>query len=131
MITIEARFKDVSSTMSLLLPHRSIAVAMERLSSGHYGDDADGAAPDVAAAEVMRASLGEVEVEIRAEVAAVELPIDDVVSLKPGDVIRFKTPRRVRRDALRRQGRDPPRASPAGARTRAPCPCSSTWSCDQ
>lgn len=91
VITIEARFKDVSSTISLLLPHRSIAGSLETLSSGLYRDS-DNGEPDLAAAETMRTSLGEVDVEIRAEVAAVELPIEDVLALQPGDLLRFKAP---------------------------------------
>ena len=37
----------------------------------------------------MEASLAEVATEVRAEVGAVELRIDDVLAIKPGDVLRL------------------------------------------
>jgi flagellar motor switch protein FliM len=37
----------------------------------------------------VRAAVGRVEMTVRAEVAAVDLPIEDVLALQPGDVLRL------------------------------------------
>ena len=55
---------------------------------------------------------------VRAEVASVELPIEEVLALRPGDVLRLDAPRRRRRDALRRQGARPPRPKPGRSGSR-------------
>jgi flagellar motor switch protein FliM len=88
---MEVRFENTSATISLLVPHRSIEPALGQLPGGHYGPDED-LTPDPAAAEAVRSSLATVDVEMRAEVASVEMSLDDVVALKPGDLIRFRAP---------------------------------------
>jgi flagellar motor switch protein FliM len=90
-VTMECRLADTSSTISLIVPHRAIASQIHELSSGHYGDT-EAPEPDRAAAADVRASLSEVDVEVRVEVAATEMPIADVVALRPGDVVRFGVP---------------------------------------
>ncbi len=87
-MTIETRGGRMSSTMSLLIPHRSIAAVTGRLSS-HYADATGSAADDDALGELVRTSIGAVEVEIRAEVGAVEMTIGEVLSLGEGDVVRL------------------------------------------
>jgi flagellar motor switch protein FliM len=90
-VTIEVRMEGTSSTLSVLIPHRSISTALNSLSAGQYGLP-DGGELDATSAAIVRRSLSEVEVEVRAEVASVEMPIEEVVALKPGDVIRFGVP---------------------------------------
>ncbi|HEY1370810.1 MAG TPA: FliM/FliN family flagellar motor switch protein [Gaiellaceae bacterium] len=89
-ITIELRTDRTSSTLSLLVPHRSIEPVIDQLSSGGYGDD--DAQVDAETAEAVRAALSGVEVEVRAEVASVEMTIGEVLALKPGDVVPLRTP---------------------------------------
>ena len=88
MLTLEAKVDGSSSTISLVLPYRSVEPMLERMSGSQYGE----VAVDPEASSALRASLAEVEVEMRAEVASVHLPIADVLALAPGDVLRFRTP---------------------------------------
>ena len=82
-----------SSTLSLIVPHRSIEPVLDRLSGGfHYGDAAGGEDADPLEAAAVHASLSEAEVEVRAELAAVELTIDEVLALGEGDVVHFRAP---------------------------------------
>jgi flagellar motor switch protein FliM len=84
-LTIEARMERDSSTLALLLPFSAIAPFADRFSSRDEvagDDDADQAA-------AVRAAVGRVEMSVRAEVAAVDLPIEQVLALRPGDVLRL------------------------------------------
>ncbi len=79
-LTIETRSGRMSSTMSLLVPHRSIASVTGRLSS-QYADAVDATQDDDALGELVRASIGAVEVEVRAEVGTIDLTIGEVLEL--------------------------------------------------
>jgi flagellar motor switch protein FliM len=83
-LTIEARMERDSSTLALLLPFSAIASVAHRFSSR---DDVGGEDADQSAA--VREAVGRVEMTVRAEVAAVELPIEQVLALQPGDVLRL------------------------------------------
>jgi len=83
-LTMEARMERESSTLALLLPYSAIAPVAHRFSSR---DDVGGENPDEAAA--VRRAVGRVEMTVRAEVAAVDLPIEQVLGLQPGDVLRL------------------------------------------
>lgn len=85
VLTIEAKVAGSSSTISLILPHRSIEPAIDRLSGNQYGE----AAVDPVAAGAVRAGVSQVEVVLRAEVCARHLPVSEVLALRPGDVLRF------------------------------------------
>jgi flagellar motor switch protein FliM len=88
MLTMEVGFDKTSSTMALVIPHRSVESVLGRLSASQYGDTA----VDPAATEAMRVGLSAVNVEIRAEVAATQLTLDEVLALEPGQVLRFGVP---------------------------------------
>jgi flagellar motor switch protein FliM len=85
--TLEARFNGVSSTVNLLLPWSAIAPVADRFAAR---DDA----PDRGAEEIrqVRRAVGSVDVTVRAEVASIELPIEQVLALQPGDVLRLGAP---------------------------------------
>jgi flagellar motor switch protein FliM len=85
--TLEARFNGVSSTINLLLPWSAIAPVADRFAAR---DDA----PDRGAEEIrqVRRAVGSVDVTVRAEVASIELPIEHVLALQPGDVLRLGAP---------------------------------------
>jgi flagellar motor switch protein FliM len=79
-LTLEVKLGRVSSTMVLLLPHRALEPVL--------------AAPpeeeeDAGIAFAVGEALGGVSVELRAEVGSVDLPLDGVLALKPGDVLRL------------------------------------------
>jgi len=83
--TIEARMDRESATIALLLPHAAIAPVIDRLTAREDGD----AVGDAHTADAVRSAVGRVEMTVRAEVASVELPIEEVLALRPGDVLRL------------------------------------------
>jgi flagellar motor switch protein FliM len=88
MLTIEVKVDGSSSTMALVLPHRAVEPALEHLSGSQFGE----ARIDTEAQAAVRTGLEAVAVEIRAEVASRHMPVEEVLALKPGDVLRFRVP---------------------------------------
>ena len=84
-LTMEARMEGNSATLALLLPYSAIATVAHRFSSR---DDVvtDG---DERETTAVHEAVGKVEMTVRAEVAAVDLPIEEVLALQPGDVLRL------------------------------------------
>jgi flagellar motor switch protein FliM len=87
MLTIEVKMDGSSATVSLVFPYRSIEGVLGDLSSSQYGE----AKIDTATAAAVRTGLSGVDVEVRAEIASAELPVSEVLALRPGDVLRFGT----------------------------------------
>jgi flagellar motor switch protein FliM len=87
-ITMEARLDGGSSTIALLLPWSSVASVVE----GFGGQDDAAANRGEAEARSVRRAVGRVDLTLRAEVASREMPIEEVLALKPGDVLRLDTP---------------------------------------
>jgi flagellar motor switch protein FliM len=87
-VVIEVRSEGNSATLSLVLPWRSIQAVIDKLPSNHHAGEvvAERDPEDAAAVE---ASLADVATEVRAEVGSAELRIDEVLALKPGDVLRL------------------------------------------
>ena len=88
MLTIEAKIDGSSSTMSLVLPHRAVEPALEHLSGSQFGE----VEVDPTAQAAVRNGVAAVDVELRAEVASRHMPVDEMLALKPGDVLRFRVP---------------------------------------
>jgi flagellar motor switch protein FliM len=87
-LTVEARLAGHSSTLTLLVPYTSIAPV-----AGRFGSREDAAQEDDEAMhDAVERAIGNVEVTVRAEVASVEMPIEDVLALAPGDVLRLDAP---------------------------------------
>jgi flagellar motor switch protein FliM len=84
-LTMEARMDRDSATLALLLPYSAIAPVAHRFSSR---DDVS-ALDDEHQSSAVREAVGRVEMTVRAEVAAVDLPIEQVLALQPGDVLRL------------------------------------------
>ena len=82
-VTTEVRIARLSSTLTLLIPYRSFEPVADRLSGAH------GRAGEVGeqARRRMSHALSDVEVQVRAEVGAAELPLARVAALQPGDVL--------------------------------------------
>jgi flagellar motor switch protein FliM len=85
--TIEARLAGSSTTVALLLPWSAIAPVADRFASRED-------APDRGADEIdrVRRAVGKVDMTVRAEVASIELPIEQVLALQPGDVLSLGAP---------------------------------------
>jgi flagellar motor switch protein FliM len=91
ILTLEARSgQAASSTVTLAVPYRSIETVVGKLSANVY--DLGGPAPDEDSANAVRASLTNVAVELRAEIASTGMSVGDVLGLSVGDVIRFDSP---------------------------------------
>jgi len=87
-VTMELQLGPRSSTMTLLVPHRSIESLLGNLSKGPYGEAYD-PVPAEDAEERVRSALRGVPVEVRAEVGSRDLSVDEVLALRPGDVLRL------------------------------------------
>ena len=83
-LTVEARIARTSSTLSLLIPYCAIAPVAaafsQRDGAGPVADDAD-------AADAIDTALRGVEITMRAEVADTHMSVEEVLALRPGDVI--------------------------------------------
>lgn len=83
-MTFEFKVGRMSSTMVLLIPHRAIEPVLRKTPTLEH--DAELAA-DAAAA--VSDAMGEVVVQLRAEVGSVDMPLGHVLALRPGDVVRL------------------------------------------
>lgn len=88
VMTIEASVDGVNSPMRLVMPYRSVAGVLDRLEFGDFGRQAS----DPTAAVAVQRALTDVDVQLRAEVGAVDMPLEDVLRLKVGDVVRLRRP---------------------------------------
>jgi flagellar motor switch protein FliM len=87
-ITFEARLGGISSTLALLVPWAAIDAVADQVA----GREASAAETDPGVATAMRRAVGSAPVLLRAEVAHVELAVDDVLALAPGDLVRLGAP---------------------------------------
>ena len=85
VIVVESRINKHSASMTLLIPWIAIDPVADRL-SGKEATESE--ADSLGAAEIGRAVAG-VPVTLRAEVAAVEMPINEILSLGPGSLIKL------------------------------------------
>ncbi len=85
VIVIESRLNKHSASMSLLIPWIAIDPVAHRLS----GKDTTATEADSAGAAEMGRAMGAVPVTLRAEVAAIDLSIDEILSLGPGSLIKL------------------------------------------
>ncbi len=85
-VSIEARMDRDASAILFLIPYRSVEPVADRLDVDAYDD---GVKDDGDASERMHKALSGVDVQLRAEVAAMQLAAEEVLALKPGDVLRF------------------------------------------
>lgn len=86
-ISLNVQIDDEPSPLAIVVPYSTIAPVVNRLPGGRHG--VAGPTGDPQTALSLRAALAGVGIELRAEVAAVELTIEEVLGLKPGDVLRL------------------------------------------
>jgi flagellar motor switch protein FliM len=84
-LTMEARLHHVQSTIALLVPYAAIAP----VSAAFSQRDEETVNHDPRAAAAVRAGLERVDVSLRVEVADTSMALEDVLSLRPGDVVRL------------------------------------------
>lgn len=85
---LEARLGGISATLALLIPWSAIAPVADRFGSR---EDSNGPRSEDEASSV-RQAVGTVEMMVRAEVASVMMPIESVLALKEGDLLRLNSP---------------------------------------
>jgi flagellar motor switch protein FliM len=84
-LMMEARLQGTSATLALLIPWSAIAPVADQFAAR---EDTKGSQNDEDRSSVNRA-VGNVEMTLRAEVASVELPIEAVLALREGDLLRL------------------------------------------
>lgn len=85
-VAMELRIDELVAAATLLVPHRSVEVLLVQLPRGHYGDGRD-SEPDAEVEAMLRSALSGVTVEVRVEVGSRQATVDEVVALRPGDVV--------------------------------------------
>jgi flagellar motor switch protein FliM len=88
LLNLSAQIDGVVSIVTLILPHRSVAPLMDLFEQSTYG----GIGEDGSATNEMHDAMGGVSVELRAEVAAVDVTLDEALRMRPGDVIPLDRP---------------------------------------
>ncbi len=87
-MTFEVRSPGATSSLSICLPYDSLESVMSRLSATTWYAQQKSAVDGAVRAE-LATTLDNVEVPLMAVLGGVELTVDELASLKPGDVIRF------------------------------------------
>lgn len=88
VLTIDAEVDGVASPVRLCVPHRAVAGVLDRLDAGDFGTTGQ----DAAAGQAVQSAMGDVEVELRAEVGATDMSLDEVLRLEPGGVVPLRRP---------------------------------------
>jgi flagellar motor switch protein FliM len=87
VVVIESRISKQSSALELLIPWVAIEPVAQRIAGRERKRRSDD--PDDAPA--IEAALAEAPIMLRAEVASVELPVEEILALKPGSVVSLQT----------------------------------------
>jgi flagellar motor switch protein FliM len=87
-LMMEARLDGTSSTLALLIPWRAIEPVANLFAAR---EETTGSQNEHDRSSVRRA-VGNVEMSLRAEVAAVQMPIEAVLALRPGDLMPLHAP---------------------------------------
>jgi flagellar motor switch protein FliM len=85
VVMVEGRVNKHSASMGLLIPWLAIDPVVDQLS----GKETREAEADLAGAAEIGRAVASVPVTLRAEVAAIELPIDQILALGPGSLIKL------------------------------------------
>jgi flagellar motor switch protein FliM len=85
VMTLEARLPQATTTMSLVVPY----VCVEPIIGAISRREAPEAAEDLRMQQLVRERLSRVDVTMRAEVAALEMDLHEVLSLKAGDTLKL------------------------------------------
>ncbi len=83
VVVFESRINKISSTLWLMIPWISIEPVAQRIAGHEQPSSADDAAGSVA----IERAVSAVPVTFRAEVAATELAVDEILALEPGSVV--------------------------------------------
>ncbi len=87
-LNLEVRIDGLESRIVLLLPYASMLPILDRLEFRR----GEGPPADAETAAALEAAVRRVEVDVRVEVGALELPLREVLALRPGDVLPLRRP---------------------------------------
>jgi flagellar motor switch protein FliM len=88
LLSFQIRVHETTGVMALCLPYRSIESVAHNLTTQSYFSGQRVSDPGFTLAD----GVEEVDIELRAEVGAVDLRISDVLNLRPGDIVRLNVP---------------------------------------
>lgn len=88
MLILEVRLDGIVTPLTLCIPHRSVEPVIERLEHRYQG----ARQKDDASAGKVQAAMAGVDVELRAELGAVEMKVEEVIGLEVGDVVYLRRP---------------------------------------
>ena len=88
VMSFEVRYPGTNAPISICLPYDSLDPIIERLSTPNWHAQQKRTADTAAKAEIA-STLQNVEVPVKAILGGVELTVDELASLKPGDIIKF------------------------------------------
>jgi flagellar motor switch protein FliM len=88
LLSFQIRIHESSGVMALCLPYRSIESVAPSLTTQSYFSGQRAVDPSFSLA----GGLQGVDIELRAEVGAIDLRIDDVLALRPGDIVPLGIP---------------------------------------
>ncbi len=88
MLMLEVRLDSIVTPLTLCIPHRSVEPVIDRLEHRYQGPRQK---DDVSAGRV-RAAMAGVDVELRAELGAVDMKVEQVIGLEVGDVVHLRRP---------------------------------------
>ncbi len=88
VLTFELRLGGQAAPVSLCYPHAALEPLLPRLSATAWYAQPVRSAADATYRQEVEAALLEAEIPVRAVLGSVELPVEALTSLQPGDVIR-------------------------------------------
>lgn len=89
VLTFEVRFGGHATTLAVTYPHAALEPMLPRLSATAWYAQADRDSDTDVSRPNIEETLDRVEVSLTAVLGAVDLPVDALAALQPGDVIRF------------------------------------------
>ena len=88
MLILEVRLDGIITPLTLCIPHRSVEPVIDKLEHRYHGQRQK----DEASAGKVHAAVSGVDVELRAELGAVDMKVEDVIGLEVGDVVHLRRP---------------------------------------
>jgi flagellar motor switch protein FliM len=89
VLTYEVRFAGQSESLAVCLPHATLEPVLPRLSATAWYAQVEAGTDNEADRSAISHTLANVEVPLNAVLGGVELSVDELATLRPGDVIRF------------------------------------------
>jgi flagellar motor switch protein FliM len=90
VVTFEVRFAGRAATFAVTYPHAAIEPMLPRLSATLWYAQSDRDGETAAARPLIEDALGRIEIPVTAVLGTVEIPVETLADLQPGDVIRFE-----------------------------------------